>query len=82
MLDFSKIKDFESAAQIRDLLNELKKINKNKINLKKSIEETNHDHFNGIIELKKILKLSIIPTIIECFDISNISGTNSVEVWS
>ena len=78
MLDFSKKKDFESAAQIRDLLNELKKINKNKINLKKSIEEINHDHFNGIIELKKILKLSVIPNIIECFDISNISGTNSV----
>ena len=44
----------------------------------KSIEEINHDHFNGIIELKKILKLSVIPNIIECFDISTLSGTENV----
>ena len=78
MLEFSQNKDFESAAEIRDLLYELKKINKEKINLKKSIEIINHDNINGLIELQKILKLSNIPTIIECFDISNISGTNSV----
>ena len=75
---YSNRKDYESAAEIRDLIRELNKTAKEKINNKKSLSIIKNDLISGLDEIKKILKLQNTPNTIECFDISNISGTNSV----
>ena len=47
-------------------------------NAKITLENQLKDKFTVLVELKEKLKLDKIPTKIECFDISNISGTNIV----
>ena len=78
MSDYSNRKDYESAAEIRDLINELNKTAKEKINNKKTLNIIKNDLIDGLNEIKEILNLPNIPNIIECFDISNISGRSSV----
>jgi excinuclease ABC subunit C len=43
----------------------------------RSASEIYDNRLNGLSELKKILNLKEIPDIIECFDMSNIQGTNA-----
>ena len=43
-----------------------------------TLENQLKDKFNILLELKQVLNLEKIPNKIECFDISNISGTNIV----
>lgn len=47
-------------------------------NAKITLENQLKDKFNILVELKQVLNLEKIPNKIECFDISNISGTNIV----
>ena len=47
-------------------------------NAKITLENKEKDKFNLLIELKEVLNLDKIPRKIECFDISNLSGTNMV----
>ena len=47
-------------------------------NAKITLDNQLKDKFNVLMELKEVLNLSKIPNKIECFDISNISGTNIV----
>ena len=47
-------------------------------NAKVSLENKVNDKFNVLNELKELLNLEKLPRKIECYDISNISGTNTV----
>ena len=49
-----------------------------KNNAKLSLENKVNDKFNVLNELKELLNLEKLPRKIECYDISNISGTNTV----
>ena len=43
-----------------------------------TLENKNKEQYNVLAELKKVLKLDKMPRKIECYDISNLSGTNMV----
>ena len=47
-------------------------------NAKITLENKSKEKENVLLELKEVLNLDILPRKIECFDISNISGTNIV----
>ena len=47
-------------------------------NAKITLENKEKDKYNILMELKDVLKLQSIPRKIECYDISNLSGTNVV----
>ena len=49
-----------------------------KNNAKVSLENKVNDKYNVLNELKELLYLEKLPRKIECYDISNISGTNTV----
>jgi excinuclease ABC subunit C len=69
---------FEEAAAIRDMLLHLHQAVKEKAKVRKSPKMKQEEARLGLQQLAKQLKLSAEPRVIECFDISNISGTNSV----
>jgi len=69
---------FEEAAALRDMLLHLHQAVKEKARVRKSPKMKQDEARLGLKELRKQLKLSADPRVIECFDISNISGTNSV----
>ncbi len=69
---------FEEAAALRDVLLHLHRVVKEKARVRKTSKMKQNEAQQGLKELKKQLKLSTEPRVIECFDISNISGTNSV----
>ena len=69
---------FEEAAALRDMLLHLHNAVKEKAKVRKSPKMKQDEARLGLKELQRQLKLSGEPRIIECFDISNISGTNSV----
>jgi len=43
-----------------------------------TLENKNKEKYNVLAELKEVLKLEKLPRKIECYDISNLSGTNMV----
>src|SRR5699024_11132141 len=47
-------------------------------NAKVTLENKEKDKMEVLTELKEVLKLDKLPRKIECFDISNLSGTNMV----
>ena len=47
-------------------------------NAKITLENKEKEKYNILLELKEVLKLESLPRKIECFDISNLSGTNMV----
>ena len=47
-------------------------------NAKITLDNKSKDKYDILIELKELLKLDKMPRKIECFDISNLSGTNMV----
>ena len=49
-----------------------------KNNAKVSLENKVNDKYNVLNELKELLNLDKLPRKIECYDISNLSGTNMV----
>ena len=49
-----------------------------KNNAKVSLENKVNDKFSMLNELKELLNLNVLPRKIECYDISNLSGTNMV----
>ena len=71
-------KAFEEAAALRDLYRDLETTIKERAKVKKTPSLVKQEIELGLIELQKVLKLTGIPRVIECFDISNISGTQSV----
>ncbi len=69
---------FEAAAALRDILFHLHNAVKEKAKVRKSPKMKQDEARRGLKELQKQLNLSTLPRVMECFDISNISGTNSV----
>ncbi len=69
---------FEEAAAMRDILLHLHQAVKEKAKVRKSPKMKQNEARLGLKELQRQLKLPKEPRVIECFDISNISGTNSV----
>jgi len=69
---------FEEAGAIRDLLFHLQHIVKDRARVRQTPKMKREMANAGLLALQKQLKLKHLPNVIECFDISNISGTHSV----
>ena len=69
--------DFEKAARLRDTLFALREMTKAHF-VRKSPELRRDDAERGLAELAEALRLASPPRIIECVDISNLFGTDSV----
>jgi excinuclease ABC subunit C len=70
--------DFEQAAALRDMLLLLRKAMKERARAKKTRATKEIEAVQGVRQLQLALKLESPPKVIECFDISNISGTLAV----
>ena len=69
---------FEEAASYRDLLMDIQQTVKARANVKRTPKMLQEEAIQGLTELQELLGLERIPAVIECFDISNISGSSSV----
>jgi excinuclease ABC subunit C len=69
---------YEEAAALRDMLLHLHNAVKERAKVRKTPKMKQTEARLGLKELQKQLKLPKEPRVIECFDISNISGTSSV----
>lgn len=70
--------DFEKAAQLRNLLGDLRSTTKPMTRFTRSSLPSTIDPANDLLALKDALQLDAPPRIMECFDISNISATHIV----
>jgi len=70
--------DFEKAAALRDTLLDLEKVVRQKARVVATPEMRVEEARLGVEDLQKALGLERFPRRIECFDVSNISGTFSV----
>lgn len=70
--------DFEAAATLRDLYFMLKQVVARRINISATSRSRDEDGRIGVAELQERLGLESRPEWIECYDISNISGTYAV----
>jgi excinuclease ABC subunit C len=69
---------FEEAAALRDLLLHLEQAVKERARVRMTPKMKQEEAQEGLLQLQQLLRLSELPRLIECFDISNISGTSSV----
>ncbi len=76
MLDYSKKKDFEHAATLRNELIALKNLNRQIIFSDTEFMDLSRDH--ALNDLSELLSLEKIPRRIEGYDISHMSGTDTV----
>ena len=67
--------DFERAAELRDLADALAKTIKRNRRFSRTMPEMNTDQANILEDLQAKLGMKDFPKIIECFDISHVSGT-------
>jgi len=70
--------DFEQAADLRDLLLRLNQVVREQALVRKTPLRRQTDAAEGLRTLQEKLQLATVPGVIECFDISNISGTLAV----
>jgi excinuclease ABC subunit C len=72
--------DFERAAEIRDMLDSFRKTltPKRKFNRGRGILSSAINPVEDVKELQEVLRMDTLPTVMECFDISNISTTHCV----
>lgn len=70
--------NFEKAAALRDTLLHLRWVIKERHKGTRSLELRAEEAKQGVVELQVALGLAAPPRVIECFDISNISGTHAV----
>jgi excinuclease ABC subunit C len=69
---------FEKAAALRDTLLLLRRTIRERARGTRTLELKEEDARAGVAELQQVLNLPNPPRVIECFDISNISGTHAV----
>jgi excinuclease ABC subunit C len=69
---------YEQAAALRDTIQMIRRTIEQRIRAPKSLQVRADEAQAGLRELKQELGLERLPKVIECFDISNISGTLSV----
>ena len=67
--------EFERAAELRDLSESLAKTIKKNRKVFKNVPELEKDAEEALLKLEKQLGLNAKPEVIECFDISHVSGT-------
>jgi excinuclease ABC subunit C len=70
--------DFEKAAQLRDLLEDLRKTTRPMTRFTRKSLPTTIDPEQDLIALQDALRLERRPLVMECFDISNITSTHIV----
>ena len=70
--------DFEKAAELRNMLEDLKRTTKPMRRFTRHSLPTTIDPVQDVEELREALQLERAPTVMECFDISNISTTHVV----
>ena len=70
--------NFEKAAALRDTLLHLRRVIKERHKGTRTLEMRAEEARQGVLELQAALGLPAAPGVIECFDISNISGTHAV----
>lgn len=71
--------DFEKAAELRNMLEDLRKTTKPMRRFtRQDLPKGSIDPTSDLLALKEALKLPVLPMVIECFDISNISTTHIV----
>ena len=70
--------EFERAAALRDTLLHLRGAVRRRVLGTKDLHVKQEDARHGVVELGKALDLPKAPAVIECYDISNISGTHAV----
>ena len=80
MLELSSKHEFEKAKEVRDRLFAIKAMSQRVAIREISIEDINQyvSKTDSLQELREVLKLHKLPAVMECFDISNTSGTNPV----
>ncbi len=78
MQEASAACDYEKAAALRDTLFSLQATVRQKARMAPTPEMRREAARAGIAELKTALELDSVPSTIECYDISNISGTYAV----
>ena len=78
MKDAAGAQDFERAAVLRDTLLMLRQVVRRRMLGKKTLEVRADEAREGVEELQRVLGLASYPRVIECYDISNISGTHAV----
>ena len=66
---------FERAAEFRDLANALSKTIKKTRRFTKQWPKEEDQNWRGLQRLREVLQLDRPPAVIECFDISHVSGT-------
>jgi len=69
---------YEEAAALRDLLLKLRKAVRERNRVHKDLPRQSAEAQDGLVRLQNLLVLPEPPKVIECFDISNISGT---KIW-
>jgi excinuclease ABC subunit C len=70
--------DFEKAAELRDMIEDLRDTTKPTRRFTRGSLPSTIDHIADVRELADALRLPHLPRIMECFDISNISATHVV----
>ena len=70
--------DFEKAAQLRNLLTDLKQTTKPMTRFTRRSLPGSLDPESAVLALKDALRLTELPRVMECFDISNITSTHIV----
>ncbi len=80
MIELSNKQEYEKAKEIRDRLFAIQSISQRVAIREISIEDINQyvSKTDSLQELRETLKLHKLPAVMECFDISNTSGTNPV----
>ncbi len=78
MRHYSQQQNFETAARLRDVMANIKAVfgQHNRMFLHAGL--TRHTGSEGLDALQEVLHLDQMPSVIECFDISNISGSLAV----
>ena len=80
MFAASSEQNYEKAKEIRDRLYAIEAMKQRVVISQISVEDINQYVLktDSLQELKQVLKLQKLPAVMECFDISNTSGTNPV----
>ncbi|MDP6526454.1 MAG: excinuclease ABC subunit UvrC [Kiritimatiellia bacterium] len=70
--------EYERAAALRDILMHLERTLRQNARVAPTPEMQKAAAKSGLVELQELLKLEELPTVIEAYDVSNISGAHSV----
>ena len=75
MKKYAQSMEFERAAELRDLADALAKTIKKTRRFTQRWPQQDEGNWTGLERLHEVLKLTRPPAVIECFDISHVSGT-------